>query len=305
MKKLTVLALVSFLIGFIGCTNAPKQGENSPWKAKHVVMIGIDGWGAYSVSKAKIPNIRLLMDSGAYTLKKRSVLPSSSAVNWASMYMGAGPELHGYCEWGSQVPDLPSRVTNNDGIFPTIFSELRTVAPEAEIGNICEWGGIRYLVDTLALNYDKHVVEVETDSTATARFAVNYIKEKKPTFANIVFDALDHYGHVYGHDTPMYYEKLEEIDGYVGEIIQAMKESGIWDESIVIVTADHGGIDKGHGGRTMAEMETAFIICGKGVKKGFKLEDSMMQFDIAPTIATVFNIRQPQVWIGRSMDVFE
>lgn len=171
MKKLAVLALVSFLIGFIACTNAPKQGESSPWKAKHVIMIGIDGWGAYSVSKAKIPNIRFLMDSGAYTLKKRSVLPSSSAVNWASMYMGAGPELHGYCEWGSQVPDLPSRVTNEDGIFPTIFSELRTVAPEAEIGNICEWGGIRYLVDTLALNYDKHVLEVETDSTATARFA--------------------------------------------------------------------------------------------------------------------------------------
>ena len=303
MKNLILLALASLM--FVACSGNQSAGEQKPeWKAKHVILIGIDGWGAYSLDKAKVPNIRFLMDSGAYTLKKRSVLPSSSAVNWASMYMGAGPELHGYCEWGSKVPDLPSRVVNKDDIFPTIFSELRAIAPEAEIGNICEWEGIRYLVDTLALNYDKHVMEVSKDSTATARFAVNYIREKKPVLVNIVFDALDHVGHAAGHDTPLYYEKLEEIDGYVGQIMQAVRDAGIWEESVLIVTADHGGIEKGHGGRTMQEMETPFIICGKNIQKGAVIEESMMQFDIASTIASIFGIQQPQVWIGRPMSVF-
>ena len=301
----------TFLWVFVGlllsaCSgNQPVKEQEPAWKAKHVVLIGIDGWGAYSMEKAQVPHIRSLMENGAYTLKKRSVLPSSSAVNWASMYMGAGPELHGYCEWGSQVPDLPSRVVNKDGIFPTIFSELRAVAPEAEIGNIYEWEGIRYLVDTLALSYDKHVVEVAQDSTAVSRFAINYIKDKKPALVNVVFDVLDHVGHAAGHDTPAYYTKLEEIDGYVGQIVQAMKDAGIWDESIIIVTADHGGIEKGHGGRTMQEMETPFIICGKHVKKGIVIEESMMQFDVASTIASIFGIQQPQVWIGRPMPVFE
>ncbi len=45
------------------------------WKAKHVVLIGLDGWGAYSVEKAEMPNVKTLMDAGCYTLKKRSVLP--------------------------------------------------------------------------------------------------------------------------------------------------------------------------------------------------------------------------------------
>lgn len=305
MKKVLFLLWVGCLFGFMSCTSQPAAEKAPQWKAKHVVLIGIDGWGSYSVEKAQIPNIRFLMDSGAYTLQKRSVLPSSSAVNWASMYMGAGPELHGYCEWGSQVPDLPSRVVNKNGIFPTIFSELRAVSPEAEIGNIYEWDGIRYLVDTLSVNYDRHVAEVSKDSTATACCAVEYIRDKKPALVNIVFDALDHVGHAAGHDTPAYYDKLEEIDGYVGEIIQADKEAGIWNESIIIVTADHGGIEKGHGGRTMQEMETPFIICGQHIKKGYKLEDSMMQFDIASTIASIFAIQQPQVWIGRPMDVFE
>ena len=90
-------------------------------KAQHVVLIGLDGWGAYSVEKADIPNIKNVMANGAYTLKKRSALPSSSAINWASMFMGAGPELHGYTEWGSKTPELPSRELNQHGIFPTIF----------------------------------------------------------------------------------------------------------------------------------------------------------------------------------------
>lgn len=121
------------------------------WKADHVFLIGLDGWGAYSVEKAEMPNVKTLMDAGCYTLKKRSVLPSSSAVNWASMFMGAGPELHGYTEWGSKTPELPSRVVNEHHIFPTIFSELRKAVPDAEIGVLYEWDGIKYLVDTLAL----------------------------------------------------------------------------------------------------------------------------------------------------------
>ena len=104
------------------------------------------GKGGYAEREA-------LMDAGCYTLKKRSVLPSSSAVNWASMFMGAGPELHGYTEWGSRTPELPSRVLNEHGIFPTVFSELRKAAPDAEMGVLYEWDGIKYLVDTLALNH--------------------------------------------------------------------------------------------------------------------------------------------------------
>lgn len=297
MNKLHFI-FISLCICLCSCQEKKEQ-QIEP--AQHIVLIGIDAWGSYSVDKAQIPNIRYLMDNGSYTLKKRSVLPSSSAPNWASMYMGAGPELHGYCEWGSAVPDLPSRAINKNGIFPTIFSLLRENNPTAEIGNICEWDGIRYLVDTTALNYDKHVIEAEKDSVATARYAIDYIKSQKPTFLNIVYDALDHTGHSAGHDTPGYYQKLEEIDGYVGEIMNAIKEAGIWDNTIIIVTADHGGINHNHGGRTMEEMETPFIICGKGIKEKFEIPESMMQFDIASTIAYLYGLQQPQVWIGRPM----
>lgn len=294
MRLEKMIFVLAFFMLFADASMAAK------WKAKHVVLIGMDGWGAYSVEKADMPNVKKLMAEGSYTLKKRTVLPSVSAVNWASMYMGAGPEIHGYTQWGSKTPELPSRVLNKNGIFPTIFSLLREAAPDAEIGSICEWDGIRYVVDTLALNYDKVVTDTPLNP-ATAKCAAEYIKRAHPTLVNIVFNEPDLVGHHVGHDTPEYYAKMNELDGYVGQIIQAVKDAGILDETIFIVTADHGGIKKGHGGKTMEEMETAFIISGKGIKKGYEFEESMMQFDCASTIAYIFGLKQPQVWIGRPM----
>ncbi len=217
------------------------------------------------------------------------------------MFMGAGPELHGYTEWGSKTPELPSRVVNEHHIFPTIFSELRKAVPDAEIGVLYEWDGIKYLVDTLALNYHVQAPGYNLYPAALCEMACKYITEKKPVLTAICFDNPDHVGHVDGHDTPAYYAKLKELDGYVGRIVDAIKEAGIYDNSIIIVTADHGGINKGHGGKTMQEMETPFIIAGKNVKKGGIFDESMMQFDCASTVAFIFGLKQPQVWIGRPM----
>ena len=46
--------------------------------AGHVIYIGLDGWGSYSMKKADMPNVKALMEEGCWTLQKRAVLPSSS-----------------------------------------------------------------------------------------------------------------------------------------------------------------------------------------------------------------------------------
>lgn len=298
MKKIGLLLGMFFLLA--------SNVMASNWKAGHVVMIAFDGWGAYSVPKAEIPNIRQLMSEGCYTLKKRSVLPSSSAINWASMFNGAGTEIHGYTEWNSQTPEIPSRVVNKHGVFPTIYSLLDEQCPLAETGCLAEWEGIKYLIDSLAVDYWGLSVNYEEQPQRLCEMAEEYIKSKKPIFVSICFDQLDHVGHADGHDTPFYYNKLNELDAYVGRIIKVLKEIGIYDDTVIIVTADHGGINKGHGGKTLQEMEVPFIISGKNIRSGGEFKESMMQFDTAATIAYALGLKQPQVWIGRPMvQVFE
>lgn len=295
MKKyfLTIIPIAISLL-FFACS--PKHEQ------QHVIFIGLDGWGSYCMSKAEMPNTKLLMEDGAFTFKKRSVLPSSSAVNWASMFMGACPELHGYTTWGSKTPEIPSRILNKNGIFPTVFQLLREKYPHAEIGCIYEWEGIKYVIDTLSFSYYEQVPPYYVNkNAATCQMAEKYIIDKKPDFFSIIFDEPDQRGHSAGHDSDGYYEKVKKLDRYIGKIIGAAKKAGIYDETIFIITSDHGGINKGHGGKTLMELESPFIISGNKIKKMGEFQESMMQFDIASVIAYAFGLKQPQVWIGRPM----
>lgn len=294
MKK-SLISLFLLLAAFSSVSLSAKP------KAKHLIFIGLDGWGAYSMPKADMPAVKSLMAQGCYTMAKRTVLPSSSAPNWASMFMGAGPELHGYTTWGSKTPELPSRVIAKNNIFPTIFQLYRATAPNAEVGVLYDWAGIKYLVDTLSLSHHAQAPDYTKHPGSLCKMAEAYIQEKKPALLAVCFDEPDHVGHQLGHDTEAYYEKLKELDGYIARIIKAVDEAGMTDETVFIVTSDHGGINKGHGGIKPAEMDTPFIIAGKGIKRGGEFKESMMQYDVASTMAYILDVDQPQVWIGRPM----
>jgi len=291
----------------IGCTHKPQNIIEEKERPKHIIIVGFDGFSSHSIIHgADMPTFRKLMAGGAYTLENRSVLPSSSAVNWASMFMGAGPELHGYTEWGSRTPELPSRIVNNDNRFPTIFGLYRDKAPDAEIGYMYEWEGMNYLVDTLAINYRMQTPVTEDNPAGCTPFAVKYIKEKKPNLLAVIYDQPDGTGHSYGWTSTAYYDKLTQLDGYLKQIIQAVEEAGIMEETVIMVVSDHGGIDKGHGGKTMEEMQIPVVFYGKGIKKDFVVSESTMIYDIAGTLAYMLEVTQPQVWIARPiLSVFE
>lgn len=301
MKKVILVvwcALVAY--GFSACNTTPQQAQEKVVDfPKHVILVGFDGFSANCVQNgADLPTLRKLMAEGSSTLVNRSVLPSSSAVNWASMFMGAGPELHGYTEWGSRVPELPSRVVNSDNRFPNIFGLYRDKDPKAEIGYIYEWEGMNFLVDTLAMSYRQHAETSDAFPNGCTPVAIQYIKEKKPNLCAIIYAEPDGVGHGIGWESPEYYAMVHHQDSCLAEVVKAVEEAGIMDETVLIVTADHGGIEKGHGGKTMNEMQTPIVIYGKGIKKGFTIPESTMIYDIAGTIAYMLDVEQPQAWIA-------
>lgn len=264
-------------------------------RPQHVILIGSDGFGAYAFQQSKTPVLREMMQQGSWTLHARTVLPSSSAPNWASMVMGAGPELHGYTTWGSKKPDLPARVLDEYGMFPTVYSLLRKTKPQSEIGVIYEWEGIGYLFPKAAVNKEQNC----DGDVAVAAAASEYIKTKKPDFLFVHLHDVDSVGHKVGHGTPEYYAAVERTDARVGEILQAIRDAGMEDNTVVIFTADHGGINKGHGAISMNEMEIPWIVRGPGIRRNHEVQSSVMTFDTAATIARLFRLAQPQVWIGK------
>ena len=279
-------------------------------QAGHVIFIGVDGVSTPAFKDpallARMPNVKMMMEEGSYTLGKRSVMPSASAINWATIFNGLPTEQHGYGHWNSSKPEIPAVLDNGRGMPPTIYTLLREQRPDAETGCVYNWDGIGPLLDTTVLDYHQyepgyHVPDNYTMENYTKDYAVKYILEKKPTLFTFYIGDVDEVGHRCGWDTPEYYDCLEETDRSVGLILQAARDAGIFDDTIFVFSSDHGGSDKGHGQLQMLHLETPFVLYGKHIRKGYVLDYPMMQYDLPATLAYALGLKIPPEWRGRPM----
>ena len=302
MQKTKIIRLIRLFLAIlitsilaVSCSNSPNI-RNKP-KVKHVVVIGFDGLSPDGIRNANTPTFDRIIKEGAHSFHARAVLPTSSSSNWASMIMGAGPEQHGITSnsWEKDNFTLPAVTQKEDFLFPTIFTLINDQVPDAKIGAIYNWKGFGRLFEKNAVDYD---ISAKTEEE-TATLAAKYIKENKPTFTFIHFDHIDHAGHNYGHGTDHYYESVEKGDQVLAQVMQAIEEAGMNDDTMVIVTADHGGLGKGHGGSSLMEAEIPFILWGKPIRKDFLIEHPIYQYDNAATVAYALGVRTPHAWIGK------
>lgn len=271
----------------------PALAESS----RHVIIIGVDGLSTDGVRTAKTPVMHEMMKKGSSSLHARGVLPTTSAANWASILNGAGPEQHGVTKNDWQVGDFnfPTSVTGSGGFFPSLFQIVTDQHPEWEVGSIYQWDGFANLYDHRFVDYD---VNPKTEDE-TARVAADYIRRKKPNLLFIHFDHVDHVGHADGHGTTPYYQAVEKADHLIGLIRQATIEAGIDKETTILVTSDHGGVGKGHGGESLAELEIPWIAYGYGISPGRTVDQPINTFDTPATVAKLLNVKIPYAWLGR------
>lgn len=303
MKRIISATLALSALLSLGACDCKETAQTEPI-ASHVFLIGLDGWGSWCMETGECPFIREMMQEGSYTLNKRTVLPSSSGPNWAAMMNGTPVEATGIIS-NNATPDFKPLVLTEHNAQPTFFHQLKQVCPEAETGVICEWGDFLNYTDPACVDYQKKIHDPETFTEAVVEESVQYIQEKKPVLCFIHIDALDHKGHANGQGSPEYYAELPLVDSRVQRIVEGIKAAGIYEDSIIMLTSDHGHLGTGHGGTSMLEMETPFVIWGKGVKKNHEIQETVLEYDIAATVAKILNLPVPQSWRGIPMDVFE
>jgi arylsulfatase A-like enzyme len=64
---------------------------------------------------------------------------------------------------------------------------------------------------------------------------------------------------------------MEEIDTGIGTVIKTLKESGLYDSTLIILSADHGGAARSHGKDDPRSRHIPWIAVGPGIRKNFDL----------------------------------
>lgn len=265
--------------------------------ATHVVVLGFDGMYPPGVERGETPVMHALMKRGTYSMHARGVLPNNSSPNWASMIMGAGPMDHGVTsnDWEPDHYDIPPVCAGPTGLFPTIFSVLREQQPKAIIGVFHDWIGFPRLMEQKTADVIKH----GDGPDETMGMAIEFVKQRKPTFVFVHCDHVDHAGHKFGWGSAEYMTAVAKADVLVGEMLAALDEAGIGKETFVLITADHGGVGRKHNCMEMACIEIPWILAGPGVNAGRQAPLPLRTMDTAATIAYIFGLKPPSCWTGR------
>jgi hypothetical protein len=156
-------------------------------------------------------------------------------------------------------------------------------------GKVVEEDGVKYLVFEGSPYYTMHkscdvweygLMLDEKVGTRTIALLEQY--KDKPFFFFVHFAEVDHKGHGSGENSKEYNDALISNDTWTGKIIEKVKELGLYDKTLVYVTADHGFNEgqKGHG-------YAPWVFLGTNDPK---VKRSGMRQDITPTILDRFGV---------------
>jgi len=99
---------------------------------------------------------------------------------------------------------------------------------------------------------------------------------------------------------------INYVDDQLGKIFEKLDQLGINDNTIIIVTADHGEAFKEHGNwghwhTYIEEVHVPLIMRGPGIPTKRIYENYVQHIDIVPTILEILNIPQRKEMQGRSI----
>lgn len=251
---------------------------------KRVFIIGLDGAAGWALKKANTPNIDELFKDGVITYNAVTVYPSASYEAWGALLHGVGPEKH------KINGENPSQENTS---WPSIFKIIIEKRPDIVCGFFSCWEPI--ITKIIEPTVREHCRTLSLSDQHLALTASYYISEKKPELFFIQLDNPDHYGHRYGWGSKEYMDHLTETDSHVGMIIEAMKNAEIFDESIIVLVSDHGGVGKKHGTDDWESMNIVWGIRGPNINKD-AIIDSINIKDTLGIIAKALGINKYTGW---------
>jgi len=82
-------------------------------------------------------------------------------------------------------------------------------------------------------------------------------------------------------------------------LITSLEEEDLMKDTIIIITSDHGGHRKSHGGQTLKEVEIPWIAFGKGISNQGEMDSVIITYDTGATIAYLLGLEMPEFWRGK------
>ena len=129
--------------------------------------------------------------------------------------------------------------------------------------------------------------------------AARFLVAEKPDLAFVHFSDPDEAGHSTGWLSESYKRAGAASDRCLGTLYQALERSGLLEETLLIVSADHGGHNHGHSGALSCDREIPWIARGPRVRRDYNIHSPISTMDTAATALRALNLPLPAKLAGK------
>lgn len=294
--RYSISLLICFLASFAIAADAPTEA-----KTKKVLFIGIDGCRFDAIEAAESPHLDKLMAHGAYSGETKILAPrktdsdTCSGPGWSSLLTGVWSDKHGVLDNDFRQPKLDQ--------FPHFFARLKAAQPQAQTVSLVDWLPLYRHIVTAA---DISQIYPPTDDcqfgdALAARVGAEILAKQNPTAMFVYFGQVDEIGHRHGFHPSLktYTDAITRVDGYIGTLLATIEARPTINQEdwLVLVSSDHGGKDKGHGGgHQEPEITNSFVIVsGEAAQRG-KLAGPTYLVDLPVTALTHLGVAIDPLW---------
>ena len=262
---------------------------------RNVVLVSVDGLRPDAIGEFETPTLQRLMREGSYSLAARTIMPSTTLPSHTSMLSGEPPEDHGVL-WNN-VLNAKTDVVD----FQTVFSVARdngyrTAAffSKAKFEPLQRPGTLDYSQAPGGWygrwSSDRTIADVRS-----------YLAKERPNLLFVHLSDPDRAGHSSGWMSNAYGRAVEETDEALGALVDAADAAYGKGKYSLLVTADHGGHDRGHGTDDPLDVTIPWIAWGQGVNAGPLKDLPIQTFDTAPTVLWLLGLDTPDEWDGTAV----
>lgn len=261
----------------------------------YAILIVIDGCRPDALSPADTPTLWRFMESGAATLRARTVTPSLTLPVHFSILTGTAPSHHGVQTNATHSTPAPGawslidRVRCHGGTAAAFFS----------------WEALRalYAPGAVEMAFCRNTVTEPDHDLRMAEACAAWVVERRPNFVFLYLERTDFVGHAAGWMSPAYRAAVTEADRAVGRFLAALEPNGLRDRYGILLQSDHGGFGRGHEGMARSEvLDIPWMVAGIGIRANHRLVSPVSVLDTAPTLARMLEIPSHFHWAGAAVD---
>ncbi len=284
--KSYIMVRISIFLFLSMSTIMTSHAQPSP---KRVILFMIDGLHWQAPEKLHMPVFNSLISQGTYIQKSYMIIPHH-------------PKVGDYSKFNSC--SFPNPVLHQGTIFLSPENKMiqEVFSPKQQTAFVVNTPSYK----SVGRGFSTCIMDETLSDEQVVEHAVEILKTQNPVFMRVHLQTAGGKGYEVSQSTPdkpyyrnifsensPYIEAVENADKLLGKFITFLKKSGRWNETVLIITSDHGQSKIGwHPLFDEDSWMTPLLFIGPGIAQGRQLS-YFEHTDLAPTIAGLLGKERP------------